>query len=279
MERARPHLGTIVSVRVADAPDAARAIEAAFAAVAKVERLMSCHDAASELSRLNSAAHLSALPVDPWTWRVFQLAAKLGRASSGAFNCAIGARQLAAGFLPAHGAAALNMEASSADIDLSRRGRIGYRKRLYVDLGGIAKGFAVDRAVDALRRAGASSGVVNAGGDLRAFGPEAETVHVRMPGDGGLRAIGAIRDAAVATSIAGEESPLGPPILDGTSGQKPAARLVSVFAAGCVLADALTKVVAVRGEHCAGLLARRGAEALLFEQRSGSWRRFGARAS
>ena len=41
-----------------------------------------------------------------------------------------------------------------------------------IDLGGIAKGFAVDRALEALRGFGISSGMVNAGGDLAAFGPD-----------------------------------------------------------------------------------------------------------
>ena len=279
MERARPHLGTIVSVRVGRAPDPALAIETAFSAVARVEQLMSCHDPESELSRLNCSAHLRALPVDPWTWCVFRLAVLLGRDSAGAFDCAIGARQVAAGLLPAHDrdppAAA---EGSSADIDLSQPYRIRYRNKLYVDLGGIAKGFAVDRAVDALRLAGAESGVVNAGGDLRAYGAAAETVHVRMPGNGGLRAIGEIREAAVATSIAGEETPLSLPILDGANGRRPVARLVSLFASHCVLADALTKVVAVRGESSAPLLARYCAEALLCERDSGIWTRIGAPA-
>jgi thiamine biosynthesis lipoprotein ApbE len=45
---------------------------------------------------------------------------------------------------------------------------------LIVDLGGIAKGFAVDRAVKALKCAGLASGVVNAGGDLRVFGLKSE---------------------------------------------------------------------------------------------------------
>src|SRR5260221_10744187 len=278
MERARPLVGTMVSVPVGGAPAAAIAMEAAFSAVAKVERLMSCHDPESELSRLNRAAHLRALPVDPWTWRVFRLAVILGRRSAGAFDCTIGARQVAAGLLPAHGDDTPAEKGGSADIDLSQPYRIRYRRKLYVDLGGIAKGFAVDRAVDALRRAGAQSGVVNAGGDLRAFGAAAETVHVRMPGDGGLRAIGEIREAAVATSVSGEETPLDLPILDAASGCKPVARLVSLFASHCVLADALTKVVAVRGASSAPLLARCGAAALLCERSSGVWTHIGAQA-
>ncbi len=278
MERARPHLGTLVSVRADGAPQPALAIEAAFSAIARVERLMSCHDPESELSQLNRAAHLRALTVDSWTWRVFGLALAFYRISKGTFDCAIGARHVADGRLPSRGGETPEIEGSSADIDLSVPNRIRYRRKLYMDLGGIAKGFAVDRAVEALRRAGAESGVINAGGDLRAFGAATEAVHVRMPCDGGLLAIGEIREAAVATSVAGEETPPDLPILDGANGRRPVARLVSLFASRCVLADALTKVVAVCGESSAPLLARCGAEALLCERDTGLWTRIGARA-
>src|SRR5579859_5298025 len=66
-------------------------------------------------------------------------------------------------------------------------------------LDGIAKGFAVDRAVDRLLEAGMECGAVNAGGDLRVFGEAFEALHVRPPAmPGRLVRVGKIRDAAVA---------------------------------------------------------------------------------
>ena len=53
-----------------------------------------------------------------------------------------------------------------------------YAKRLWLDLGGIAKGYAVDEAVRVLQRQGLRAGIVNAGGDLRCFG-SVETVAKR----------------------------------------------------------------------------------------------------
>ncbi len=50
-----------------------------------------------------------------------------------------------------------------------------------IDLGGIAKGFAVDRAVEALHRHRIAAGLVNAGGDLRVFGPRSHVIDVRDP--------------------------------------------------------------------------------------------------
>lgn len=279
MQRARPLLGTYVVVRAEGAPRQEAAFAAAFDAVETVGRLMSCHDPSSELSRLNESGHRRAIPVHPWTFEVFRLAVALFRHSAGSFDCAVGGRQAAAGRLPSWGGERPAAGGSSEDIDLSAANRVRYRKKLHVDFGGIAKGFAVDRAIDALRSAGAASGAVNAGGDMRAFGASAEPVHVRLPGNEGLAAIGEIRDAAVATSIAGEDPPLGLPILDGRSLCRPMAGLVCVFAGTCALADALTKVVALQGTRSAATLARFGAEALHWERDAGRWSRIPSRTS
>ena len=240
---------------------------------------MGCHDPATELSHLNGAAHRTATPVHPWTFEVFRLALALFRHSRGAFDCTVGGRHVAAGRLPARGSEIPAADASSADIELIGADCVRYRKKLHVDLGGIAKGFAVDRAVEALRSAGAAAGIVNAGGDLRAFGAAAEPVHVRLPSGRGLVEIGEIREAAVATSIVGEIPPLGLPILGKRSQRSPAESVVSVFAVNCALADALTKVVAVQGERSAATLARFGAEALRWKRNAGRLSRIARPAS
>ena len=67
-------------------------------------------------------------------------------------------------------------------IALMADGRVRFeRPDVAVDLGGIAKGFAVDRAIEVLRAQGISRALVNAGGDLAAFGPEPHLVHIRDP--------------------------------------------------------------------------------------------------
>ena len=50
---------------------------------------------------------------------------------------------------------------------------------MLLDLGGIAKGFAVDQAIHALRRGGCSEAIVNAGGDLRRFGRTPHPIYLR----------------------------------------------------------------------------------------------------
>lgn len=256
-----------------DAPEPGAALQAAFSAVSRTER-MSCHDAASELSSLNRTAHAAPVEVDSWTYAVFELALQLYRESDGAFDCTVGGRQVAAGRLPARSDCGLDPCASSADIVLLPPNRIFFLRPLYADLGGIAKGFAVDRAIDALQASGVRAGVVNAGGDLRAFGGYAEPVHVRLPGNRAAVRIGELSDGALATSTTGAP-PLDLPLLDPCSVRPPARRLVSVFAPTCALADAFTKVAALRGRRAAPLFSRFGAEALIFDAARRRWRRIG----
>jgi thiamine biosynthesis lipoprotein len=120
---------------------------------------------------------------------------------------------------------------------------------------------------------------VNAGGDLRVWGTERETVHVRMGGpQGALVPLVAIAEGAVATSAyAGQRRSVGgryfTPLID------PRARIpvmstrtVSVIAPTCMVADALTKVVALRGARAAGVLASYGAAAAILSPAAGRWR-------
>jgi len=142
---------------------------------------------------------------------------------------------------------------------------------MIVDLGGIAKGFAVDRATDALKKQGIRFGVVNAGGDIRVFGSTTREVHLRNPilptrFSGVLR----VRDRAIATSA----TYFAPGALIDGQMRRAITDLVSVTVAArdCMTADALTKIVFALREKAAPLLARHRAEALLLERdASPSW--------
>ncbi|HSR64908.1 MAG TPA: FAD:protein FMN transferase, partial [Xanthomonadaceae bacterium] len=202
VERARPLLGTLVAVR-AEGPGARveAGIARAFEAIATVQAAMSFHDPASELSRLNRHAFDAPQLVDGPTWRVLRAALALARASGGRFDPTVGGRLVAWRQLPAPSRTQVDPAADCRDVQLGRGRRVRFRKPLWLDLGGIAKGFAVDRAVAALRAAGVRSGVVNAGGDLRVFGDAPEVVHVRDPAAPGLaRPLLQLRAGAVATS-------------------------------------------------------------------------------
>jgi thiamine biosynthesis lipoprotein len=107
-----------------------------------------------------------------------------------------------------------------------------------IDLGGIAKGFAVDRAVSALKAGGCSLGLVNAGGDIAGFGPQPWPIQVVQPESRAAIANVAVCNGAVATSSL---------LPDGTAGHLPEidSQLASatVCAPAAIDADALTKIV------------------------------------
>lgn len=123
---------------------------------------------------------------------------------------------------------------------------------MWLTLDGLAKGWAVDRAVAALRRAGVPGGWVNAGGDVRVFG--AATLDVsRRRADGSLQGLGRLREAAVATSAA-RAAPCAdlPGWLADAQGAPVAPGLWTVLARQAWRADALTKVAAASAGDQAG---------------------------
>ncbi len=267
--RCRPLLGTFVEITVRGDPARIEsAVSAAFDAIERVQRLMSFHDPASELSQLNRRAAKRPVTVDDWTFQVLTAAKEIATASDGAFDPTVAPTLQRWGILPSTGADIASGD--WRDLELLAGRRVRFRRPLTLDLGGIAKGFAVDCAVAALRAAGAESGLVNAGGDLRALGPGEETVQLRDPQSPGRMAHELrLHEAALATSAptfsrrAGPDGDLShlvhPPtraaLVDGVS--------VSVRAPTCMVADALTKVVLFGGQLAEAVLALHGAEAFV----------------
>ena len=120
-----------------------------------------------------------------------------------------------------------------------------------LDLGGIAKGYAVDRAVEKIRRLAAGrgvSGVVNAGGDLRAWGPDPTPVALQASGPASGYARLELRNAAVASSSVRIPGLSCERLTAAGHVRMPENRLLrrpataSIFARRCLWADALTKV-------------------------------------
>jgi len=108
-----------------------------------------------------------------------------------------------------------------------------------VDLGGVAKGHAVDVAFDALNCDAWDAFWINAGGDLRVRGMPMP-VELRDEVSGGVRPWGVVTDAALATSY------FGPTARGSLYGDQRVSH-VSVMASSCMVADALTKVLANLG--------------------------------
>ncbi len=255
LRRARPAMGTLVELGIlvpAERPGelppwAEPALEAGWQAIAAVERNLSAFLPGSDVARFNSSPAGARLAVGPDAAAVLGAARRLWRASGGILDVTLGT--------------------GPGDWSLRRRGGSALlRKRTGVvrlDLGGIAKGFAVDRALAAMvmsaARAGRRPGCwVNAGGDLRTRGAPIE-VRLRDERAGGARPWLALRRGAVATSdfTSGARSRL--------AGGGPRARHVSVLSPRCLWSDALTKVVAASGRTDHPLLEALGARAFIHD--------------
>ncbi len=268
----RPMLGTFVEMRVRGLSKdvAVHAIERAFRQIARVERHMSAHDPQSDLGRLFNARGATAVAVHPWTYEVIEAAQKLHFLSSGVFDITIGASLERNSFLPAWRRQSRGrIDGTMGDIELLDRRRLRLRRPMRLDLGGIAKGFAVDRALEALTAAGATSACVNAGGDFRIFGARNDPLWIRDPSaPQRLLCIGTIQTGAVATSSGyircrKVASRLLSPYLDPRTGEMLDLRhSVTVIAAACMWADALTKVLALDRQAGAALLDHFEAKAI-----------------
>lgn len=277
--QAQPWLGTHVEIE-ATGPDrecVEAAIAAGFAAIAAVHRALSGHTADSELACVNRSAARSPQTVSDDFAAVLRCALTLARRSAGVFDPTVGGELAALGYLPARETPP-SPRASWRDVHFDDR-RVRFALPLALDFDGIAKGYAVDRAVAVMTARGIARGVVNAGGDLRVWGGVDQLVHVRTGGpQGGVLPLLVLSEGAVATSAYGGqraavEGRFRTPLVDPRS-QLPvmSTRTVSVIAPTCMVADALTKVVALRGSRAARLLADYDAEASILSPAGGRWR-------
>jgi thiamine biosynthesis lipoprotein len=253
-------LGTLVEISLSgsDANALHEFANAAFETIAAVHELMSFHSPDSDVSRLNNSAVGCAVQLDPRTWRVIQLANEISLASSGVFDISVGGAMMVRGDLPGMLRRQPDRDASYRDIELLADSRVRIRRSLAIDVGGIAKGYAVDCAVRVLQEMGANSGCVNAGGDLRVFGDETVPVEVRSPLN--PEVVGArvsLRDCAFATSAnyAAEGFSSAGVVLDPRDDAKVnGGRSASVRATSGVIADALAKCVLILGQGSGWLL-------------------------
>jgi thiamine biosynthesis lipoprotein len=246
-------MATLVGVEIEAAGEktARIAFEAAFAAVVRVGLLMHPTDPGSDLERIGTAAPNALIPVDPWTYEVLWLSHDLNMLTSGLFDPCLVSRP-----------------GRMSDIELGTTNHVACRVPVALDLGGIAKGFAVDRAVEALQAHGCQAGLVNAGGDLRAFGAIARRVEVRLP-DGTVAQVELANAALAVSAPRSVASPSGHRgYYRGTTGERMEGRTVAVTAAETAIADALTKCVMLCPTAASDPMLRRyGARVLALDTR------------
>lgn len=274
--RAKPLLGTLVEIGVmAETQERADlAMQAAFGEIAAIHILMSFHEPASDLGRINTAAPGSTIQVDLRTAAVLQAAQTAAQESAYAFDCTVASEMVAAGLLPGLLPSLPCRYAASAPADgpLWHIEGTSFHKHApcLLDLGGIAKGYAVDRALAMLLQHGCVEALVNAGGDLRYHGNEAMVVHLRSPAKPDSMPLAvSLYNEALASSAAGglDADGMGArsALFDGSTRRAlPAGMGSSVIAPTCMDADLLTKVVMASGNPQHPMLAARGAQVAFF---------------
>ncbi len=209
-------MGTVINIIVSGSnqKDAERAVKRAFAEFHEVDRLMSIFRKDSELSLINSNAGKGMIRVDTKICDVIESAINMSEKSNGIFDVTVFPLMKSFGFYSDNPGTPDNDKLREALSKISyknirfdpRNEKVGLSvPGAKIDLGGIAKGFAVDKAADSLVSSGINRALIDAGGDIRVLGaPESDDgwkIGIRDPlYPESLTAEFKVKDTAIATS-------------------------------------------------------------------------------
>ncbi|MFN8583137.1 MAG: FAD:protein FMN transferase [Gemmatimonadaceae bacterium] len=217
VKRTIPVMGTLAEFTVVhrDERIAEAAIDRAVAALRDVERRMTRFRNDSEVGQANLGAHLAPVAVSAETHAVVAAGVRWAEASAGAFDPAIGRVVELWDVAHAHEPPRSEAVHRLARRHFYRKIQLGTERGrpsiffadqdVHLDLGAIAKGYGVDRAIDALRAAGIANGLVDVGGEVAAIGgasgDEPWRIGIADPADPRVvRATVELTDGAIATS-------------------------------------------------------------------------------
>ena len=266
-------MGTTVNITAVadDKEQAQQAIIAAIKQIKAIESVMSYYDSNSQLSDVNNRAYHEAVPVGNELFEVVQRSIEFSNLTEGAFDCTIAPllelwRDAARiGFKPtAAELEEINKHIGSDKIilDVNKRTIKFTSEKTRIDLGGIAKGYAIDKAIEAMTCGGVKGGLIDAGGDIRCFGKAGNKkkwlIALQDPqsqdNTDGIWTF-ALKDAAITTSgdyyryivIEGEKMSH---IIDPTAKTSAKGlRSVSIIAPNATTADALSTAITVLGNE------------------------------
>ncbi len=170
-------MGTVVEITWFGSSSQENIVKEAFNVIKTVDKKMNPNDPRSDLAKINSNAGKGILTIDPMTCYVIQHGISMGKKTKGAFDITLGSLIALWGWntpsphlpspsditqsLARTGVKYIECHPSTHQIRITHQG-------IRLDLGGIAKGYAVDRAVKVLKDDGMQAFIVNGGGDLYA---------------------------------------------------------------------------------------------------------------
>jgi thiamine biosynthesis lipoprotein len=216
------------------------AVDKAFAAIDQLGLLLHPTRRSSDLRRIASARQGESVCVHPWTFAVLARSRELHELTAGVFD-------------------PCTPEASGrlSDVDLDTRDHVTCQAPVSIDLGGIAKGFAVDRAIETLQTHGCVAGLVNAGGDVRVFGAQPRPLIVRPAANAAITIELANGALAVSAPRSGSSPAEHRGYYDGATRRSVTGRTVAIAAGEAGIADALTKCVMLCSEETANSVLHR----------------------
>lgn len=246
LQRCKPLLGTFVEVSLQGKCSEQALLdysECAFDEIARIHHLFSFHESGSELSKINTKLLTqpnTKIEIGKELVDILSLAQSLFVHSNGQYDLTIASSLVLDGQLPNH----LNLNNQTygkfSDINIGKN-TISSSKPLCLDLGGIAKGYAVDQAVNKLPQELDIS--INAGGDLYQNNWQGKQVQVKFGKRSSATRNTLMRHQALATSGNYYRYGKSAIIEPFSQKQKKIHGCISVFASSVMLADALTKLV------------------------------------
>lgn len=259
-------MGTAIRVELwsEDVAAGRAAAEAVIQEMHRIDRAMSPYKDDSELSRINREAFASPVPVSHEMFALLQRAVQFSQLSDGAFDITYAAvghlYDYRRGVLPAPEQLARAREAVGFRylvLDATTRSVRFAREGMRIDLGGFAKGHAVDNCAALLRECGIAHAMVSAGGDSRVIGDRRGrpwTVAVRDPRRAdAIVAVVPLKDTSISTSGDYErfferDGVRHHHLIDPKTGSSPrSVRSVTILAADGLTCEALSKCVFVSG--------------------------------
>ena len=284
-----------IDAYAADAEALPRVLSDAFDEVDRIDRLMSHYKAASELSRVNREAARHPVTVDPELFGLIAESMRYSRESDGAFDITVGPLMKAWGFfrgdghIPADGeltAARRHVGASHVILDAASASIAFDEPGVELDMGGIAKGYAVDRVVRLLRERHVSAALISAGGSTvyglgSPPGRDAWSIDIQDPIDSQKIALSVgLKDRALSVAGSSEKSFEADGvryshIMDPRTGRPVQGMLsVAVLAPTGTAGDALDDALFVLGVEAGRSYLRRlpGVEAMFFVPHERAWK-------